>query len=120
MAVAEKIAMKIVVALGPAALKEVTHYLLGNHGSKVKMGDYAECKIARFDDTACIVVDSESGAVIPLGEDTVESYDFVKEKKRMVGLKYKTYFYYNVRFKNGQESYIRISRKNMMAFLQHM
>ena len=113
-------AKKLAVVLGPVALKEVKNYLLGNHGSKVKMGDYADCKIARFGDTACIVVDSNGGEVVLLDRDNVESYSFIKEKKRMVGLKYKTYFYYNIKFKNGQKSYIRISRKNRTAFLQHM
>lgn len=115
----DPLTMKIITAVGPVALGQIKKYLSGNHGSKVKMGDYAECKIARFGDEACIVVDN-SGNVILLNSDTIESYSFVKEKKRMVGLELKTYFYYNIYFKNGQKSYVRMSRKNQNAMLSHM
>lgn len=113
-------AVKIVTAVAPTALGQITKYLSGNHGSKVKMGDFVDCKIARFGDEACIVVNSKHGHVILLNSDTIERCQYVKEKKRMVGLEYKTYFYYNIYFKNGQKSYVRMSRKNRNAMLSHM
>ena len=36
---------------------------------------------------------------------------YVKEKKRTVGLARHTYFYYDITFKDGSESYVRMRRK---------
>jgi len=116
----KKGATQIVKIAGPIALKQITEYLSGNHGSKVKEFAYAECKIARFDNIPCIVVDEGSGKIIPLSSDTIEKYTFIKEKKRMVGVKRKTYFYYDITFKNGERSRIRISRKNSDAMLRDL
>lgn len=116
----KKGATQIVKIAGPFALKQIKEYLSGNHGSKVKEFAYAECKIARFDHVPCIVVDEGSGKIIPLSSDTIEKYTFIKEKKRMVGVKLKTYFYYDITFKNGERSRIRISRKNCDAMLRNL
>ena len=116
----KKGATQIVKIAGPFALKQITEYLSGNHGSKVKEFAYAECKIARFDNIPCIVVDSGSGKIIPLSSETIEKYTFIKEKKRMVGVKLKTYFYYDITFRNGERSRIRISRKNCDAMLRNL
>lgn len=116
----KKVAPKIIKIAGPIALEQITEYLSGNHGSKVKEFAYADCKIARFDNIPCIVVDAGSGEIIPLNADTIEKYTFIKEKKRMVGVKLKTYFYYDIMFKNGERSRIRISRKNCDAMFHNL
>ena len=116
----KKGATQIAKIAGPFALKQITEYLSGNHGSKVKEFAYAECKIARFDNIPCIVVDSGSGKIIPLSSETIEKYTFIKEKKRMVGVKLKTYFYYDIKFRNGERSRIRISRKNCDVILRNL
>lgn len=89
------------------------------HGSKVKAGDYKECKIASHEGKVYIIVNSERGEIIHLNSDTIESYEYVKEKKRMVGLELKTYFYYNLYFKSGAKSYVRMSRKKRDAMLAY-
>lgn len=101
----------IVTTVGPAALKKGLDYLNTDHGSKVKRGDFQDCPIEMFGDKACIVVDETNGEVIMLTSDTIQSYKYAKEKKRTVGVTRHTYFYYDIIFKDGRESYVRMRRK---------
>lgn len=103
--VAEKVGEVIITNIG----KKIIIYTGKDHGSKVKMGAYAECPIELFGDKACIVVNGDMGNVILLTSDNIRSCRYVKEKKR--GIPRHTYFYYNIVFKNGEESYVRMRRK---------
>ena len=104
-------AKAIVTTLAPSALSAAKKYWSKDHGSKVKQGAFQECSIEMFGDKACIVVNEDSGEVVMLTSDTIQSYRYVKEKKRTVGLTRHTYFYYDIIFKNGSESYVRMRRK---------
>lgn len=107
----KKAAVQILTLVGPVALKEAKKLWEKDHGSKVKKGVYSECPIEMFGDKACIVVNEDGGEVVLLTSDTIQSCQYVKEKKRLVGVKYHTYFYYDITFKNGEESYVRMRRK---------
>lgn len=109
--IVKKAATQILTVVGPFALKEAKKIWEKNHGSKVKRGAYCECPIEMFGDKSCIVVNEDSGEVVLLTSDTIRSCQYVKDKKRLVGAKYHTYFYYNIIFKNDEESYVRMRRK---------
>lgn len=109
--IAKEAAQKIVIALAPEVLSKAKKYWSKDHGSKVKQGAFQECSIEMFGDKACIVVNEDSGEIIMLTSDTIQSYRYVKEKKRTVGLSRHTYFYYDITFKDGSESYVRMRRK---------
>lgn len=102
---------KVLTVLGPIAGNKLVKYLSKDHGSKVKMGAYQECPIGLFGDKACIITDADNGEVIFLTSDTIQSYKYIKEKRRIVGITNHTYFYYNITFKDGSESYVRMRRK---------
>ena len=104
-------AKKVVTVLAPTALNAAKKYWSKDHGSKVKRGAFHECSIEMFGDKACIVVDEDNGQIVMLTSDTIQSYKYVKDKKRIVGLTYHTYFYYDIVFKDGSESYVRMRRK---------
>ena len=106
---AGKAAKKIVTAVGPDAVKHVVKYQKGNHGSKVKRGAYQDCKVEMFGDKACIVTDPDSGEVVFLTSDFIESCRFIEEKFKKARMK--TYYYYEIVFKDGQQSYVRMSSK---------
>lgn len=108
----------IVSVLGPIALKQAKGYWGGNHGSKVKMGAFQECKVEMYGDKACIVIDAEQGEIVLLTSDYIQSYRFIEEKFKK--LKMKTYYYYEIVFKDGKESYVRMSSKYQDAMLMHM
>lgn len=102
-------AKKIVTIVGPDAVKQVVKYQKGNHGSKVKRGAYQDCKVEMFGDKACIVTDPDSGEVVFLTSDFIESCRFIEEKFKKARMK--TYYYYEIVFKDGQQSYVRMSSK---------
>lgn len=104
----------IVTVVGPGVLK----YQKGNHGSKVKRGAYQDCEIDMFGDKACIVVDSDGSEIVLLTSEYIESYKFVEEKFRKK--KMKTYYYYEIYFKDGQKSYVRMSKKYRDAMLNYL
>lgn len=108
----------IVSILAPVALEKAKGYWGGNHGSKVKMGAFQECKVEMFGDKACIVVDPERGEIILLTSDYIQSCQFVKEKFKK--LKMKTYYYYEIVYKDGKQSYVRMSGKYRDAMTRHM
>lgn len=113
-------ALKILTTLGPVAGKEIIKLLGKNPGSKVKMGAYQGCPITLFGNKACIVTNADNGEVVFLTSDTIEDYSYIKEKKRLAGVTLRTYFYYDIKFKNGSESYIRMRRKYRDAMFSHM
>lgn len=112
-------AKKIAVFLAPTVIAQAKKYWEKDHGSKVKQGTFQECSIEMFGDKACIVVNEEQGEVVFLTSDTIQSYQYVKEKKRTVGLARHTYFYYDIKFNDGSESYVRMRRKYRDAMLNH-
>jgi len=112
-------AKKIAVFLAPTVLAQAKKYWEKDHGSKVKQGKFQECSIELFGDKACIVVNEDQGEVVFLTSDTIQSYQYVKEKKRIVGLTRHTYFYYDITFKDGSESYVRMRRKYRDAMLSY-
>ncbi len=105
------VAKQIVIALAPAVLDKARKCWSKDHGSKVKQGAFQECSVEMFGDKACIVVNENNGEVVMLTSDTIQSYRFVKKKERTVGLSRHTYFYYDITFKDGSESYVRMRRK---------
>ncbi|MBD5149016.1 MAG: hypothetical protein HDT18_01250 [Oscillibacter sp.] len=111
-------AKKVLTFVGPIALKKAKKYWSTDHGSKVKRGVFQECAIEMFGDKACIVVNEDSGEVVFLTSDTIQSYHYVKEKRKTVPMH--TYFYYDIVFKDGSESYVRMRRKYRDAMLSHM
>lgn len=111
---------KVAVLVAPTAFKEAKKYFDKDHGSKVKKGSFQECSIEMFGDKACIVVDEEHGEVVFLTSDTIQSCQYVKEKKRTVGLTRHTYFYYDITFKDGSESYVRMRRKYRDAMERYL
>lgn len=113
-------AKAIVTVLGPSVLEETRKYWSKDHGSKVKRGAFQECSIEMFGDKACIVVDESNGNIVMLTSDTIQSYQFVKKKKRIVGLSSHTYYYYDIIYKDGRESYIRMRKQYQDAMLNHM
>jgi hypothetical protein len=107
----QAVAKKIVEVVGPIALKQAKKFWDTDHGSKVKQGAYHECPVEMFADKACIVVNEERGEIVLLTSDNVESYRYMKEKKRLNGVQMHTYYYYEIDFKNGEHSYVRMRRK---------
>lgn len=118
--VVKKAAVQILTLVGSEALKITKRFWEKDHGSKVKRGAYSECPIELFGDKACIIVDEGIGEIIMLTSDTIQSCHYVKEKKRLVGVKYHTYFYYDITFKNGEESYVRMRRKYRDAMEEYI
>ena len=111
---------KIATVAGPQAVKKIKEYCSTDHGSKVKRGAFQECPVEEFGDKACIVADDKKGILIMLTADTIQSCHLVKQKVRQVGLERHTYYYYDIVFKNGCESYVRMRtkyRKEMEKYL---
>lgn len=99
----------IVTFVAPNAWKQIKKYFSKDHGSKVKQGTFQECSIEMFGDKACIVVNENSGEVVMLTSDTIQSYRYIQEKYKASRMK--KYYYYDIIFKDGRESYVRMSKK---------
>lgn len=110
----------IITVVAPNAWGKIKKFLGKNRGSKVKRGAFQDCSIEMFGDKACIVVDEDSGEIIMLTSDTIQTYRYVKEKERTVGLSRHTYFYYDITFKDGSESYVRMRKKYLEAIERYM
>ena len=99
--------------IGPVALqmakKWFQKYTSKDHGSKVKMGEFAEASIEMFGDKACIQLDKAGSRVLLLTSANIQSYRYVKKKYHK--LKLKDYYYYEITFKDGSESYVCMSKK---------
>lgn len=117
---------KMIAILTPKVLDWVTakatSYMGKPHGSKVKEGAYKDCTIEvdPNEEYAFIVVDMNRGEVVLLTSDNIQSCQFLKDKKKLHKGKLKTYYYYNIIFKDGSRSYIRMRRKYRDAMLNHM
>lgn len=100
-------------AIGPVALnvakKWYKKYTSKDRGSKVKKGEFAEASIEMFGDKACIQLDEKGSRVLLLTADNIQSYRFVKEDFKVT--RGKTYYYYDIVFRDGTESYVRMSKK---------
>ncbi len=111
------VAKTIVTALAPSALSAAKKYWSKDHGSKVKRGAFQDCSIEMFGDKACIVVNEDSGEVVMLTSDTIKSCQFIEKKFRVKRMK--DYYYYNITFKDGRESHVRMSEKYRDAMEQY-
>ena len=102
--------------------KRALNFMGKPRGSKVKDGAYKDCLIETDpnEEYAFIVVDMSRGEVVMLTLDTIQSCQFLKEDKKLNKGKFKTYYYYNIVFKDGSRSYVRMRRKYRDAMLSHM
>ena len=102
--------------------KRALNFMGKPRGSKVKDGAYKDCLIETDpnEEYAFIVVDMSRGEVVMLTSDTIQSCQFLKEDKKLHKGKFKTYYYYNIVFKDGSRSYVRMRRKYRDAMLSHM
>jgi hypothetical protein len=89
------------------------------HGSKVKEGVFKDCTIELAGDKALIAVHPENGEVVWLTSDYIDSFQLVKEKKKLHNMKYKTYFYYHITFKDGSQCYARMRKKYRNAMIKY-
>ena len=117
---------KLAAILTPEVLawvkKRALNFMGKPRGSKVKDGAYKDCLIETDpnEEYAFIVVDMSRGEVVMLTSDTIQSCQFLKEDKKLNKGKFKTYYYYNIVFKDGSRSYVRMSKKYRDAMLSHM
>lgn len=114
---------KVGTVVGPVALEVAKrifkNYFSKNHGSKVKMGEFADAKIEMYGDKACIKLNESGSQVLLLTSDNIQSYQYVKEKEKPHGIKLSTYYYYNIYFKDGTSSYVRMRGKYRDAMEQY-
>lgn len=107
----------IATTIGPVLLKEAKKrfkkYVNKNRGSKVKKGEFADASIEMYGDKACIQLDESGKQVLLLTSDNIQSYRFVKEDYKVS--RGKTYYYYDIIFRDGSESYVRMSKKYRKA-----
>ena len=87
--------------------------LLKDHGSKVKKGTFEDCKITLVGTKACICLGDDE--YLELTDENVRKITFVKEKHRIDH----TYYYYEIKFHNGKNSYVRMRRKYRDAMYAH-
>jgi len=119
LAVATKFAKEgLVTIIAPAVLKETKKYWKKDHGSKVKEGAYKNCSIDMFGSKACILVEPEQGKVLLLTDEEIAGCKFIKDKFRIkCG---KTYYYYEITFKDGSRSIVRMSKKYRDAMCEYV
>lgn len=108
----------VITFVAPAVWSKVKGYFGKDHGSKVKRGAFQECSIEMFGDKACILVNGDSGEVVFLTSDTIQSYQYIKEDYKVSRMK--NYYYYDITFKDGSESYVRMSKKYREAMESYM
>ena len=111
---------EIIKVVGPKVVEAALKSGDKKHGSKVKDGAFKTCPIVMIGDEACIVVNESSGEIVSLTSEYVQSYEeYKKEKKRQVGLKRHTYYYYKITFQDGRKSYVRMRKKYRYAMEQY-
>ena len=66
-----------------------------------------------FGDKTCIQLNESGSRVLLLTSENIQSYRFVKEDFKVS--KGKTYYYYDIIFRDGSESYVRMSKKYRKA-----
>ena len=99
----------IITIVTPHIWKGLKKLFEKDHGSKVKMGAFCECSIEMFGDKACIIANEDEGEVVFLTAENIQSYKFIEQKRRAPSMH--TYFYYEIYFKDGCSSYVRMRRK---------
>lgn len=113
--------MTVATTVAPVALdiakKQFQKYFSRDHGSKVKMGEFAEATIEMYGDKACIKLNENGSKVLLLTSDTIHSYRFIEEKFHISRMK--DYYYYDITFKDGSTSYVRMSEKYRDAMLRY-
>ena len=117
---AVKAGQAIVSVVGPVALKKLQDYVSTNQGSKVVQGAFYGCPIEWMGDKACIVLDKQKGEIILLTSDTIQSFQTSYSKKKFAGLKYQRFFYCDIKFKDGSESYAQMTWKYRKAIYKHI
>ena len=108
----------LMTILAPVALEEAKKYWSKDHGSKVKEGIFKDCPIDMFGNKACILVEPDAGKIVLLTDKEVEFCEFVKEKFR--ASRGKKYYYYEIIFKDGNKSFVRMSSKYRDAMCKHL
>lgn len=101
---------QIAIKVAPIIWEKAKLYFSQDHGSKVKSGAFADCPIEMFDNQAGIIVDEDTREIVMLTHENIQTYHFVKEKTRAAGKMHK-YYYYDITFKNGLKSYVRMRKK---------
>lgn len=114
---AKEAGKKIAKKIGEEALKEAGDYLSKDHGSKVKAGYYKDCSVILDGDKACIVTEPVSGMGIFLTEAYIQSWKFIKKKK--INPLMQDYFYFQIVFKDGTESTVRMREKYVEAMKRY-
>lgn len=102
---------EIIKVVGPIALQQAKKFWSKDHGSKVKEGAFKDCSIEMMGDEACIVVNENSGEIVSLTSEYVQSYTYVKKKERIAPNGIHTYYYYKIIFNDGRKSYVRMRKK---------
>lgn len=108
----------IVTIVAPTIWTGTKKFLNKNRGSKVKRGAFNECSIEMFGNKACIIADEGSGEIVMLTSDTIQSCQYVKKDYKPT--RGKTYYYYDIIFRDGQESYVRMSKKYRDAMMNYL
>lgn len=117
MAAADKGAAKIVTEISEIIVKcigvlpeIIKTELKKSHGSKVKAGRFEGCRIIFAGTMSYIVVDAKQHEFVYLTPEYVSCSRCVGKKFRLS--RGQTYYYYEIIFKDGTESYVRVSGKH--------
>ena len=108
----------VVTIVAPTVWGKLKKFLGKDRGSKVKRGAFQECSIEKFGNKACIVADEDSGAIVLLTSDTIQSWEYVKKDFKVT--RGKAYYYYEIKFREGQKSYVRMSEKYRDAMMNYL
>lgn len=115
---------KLITVLGPMAAdilrEKIEKYVEKPHGSKVKDGAFEGCPIELAEDKAVIAVHPEKGEVVLLTSDNIQSYQLMMEKKKLHKVKFKTYYYYYITFRDGSTCYARMRKKYRDAMIRNV
>lgn len=102
---------RLIVFAGEAAqdlLAKIKENAATLHGSKVKAGRFEGCRIVYAGKSSYIELGDD--LLLYLTPDCVESVSFSHKKYRVKKLA--NYYYYNIRFRDGSESFVRVSEKH--------
>ena len=107
----DKTAAVVIEILGKELADKVKKEIHKTHGSKVKVGKYSQCRILYAGNKSCIVVDKEKGdKILYLTPQNVKSCVFVE--KKIKPHKFAKDYYYEITFVDGEESFVRVSKRN--------
>lgn len=107
---AENNAITIMDTFGEELNEWIKDQLSKTHGSKVKVGKYAECPIVEAGTKSVIIDTANENEIIYLTPEYVKCCRYVKEKFKL--RKMKNDYYYEITFVDGSECYIRVSEKH--------